>query len=77
MAGSRFDCPAQRIYKEAVAKFTKLLNSRPPGVLPWQIGVYSQKLTAALREHDWEQARLTSAYLAAYVAPDARPVSYH
>jgi hypothetical protein len=56
-----------RDYKQAVAKFTrpKLESS---GVLPWQIGVYSQKLTAALRDHDWEQARLAAAYLAAYVA---------
>ena len=31
-------------------------------------GVYSQKLTAAMRDHDWEQARMAGAYLAAYVA---------
>ncbi|MBZ5699530.1 MAG: hypothetical protein LAN18_13400 [Acidobacteriia bacterium] len=56
-----------RDYKEAVAKFTKA-KLESSGVLPWQIGVYSQKLTAALRDHDWEQARLAAAYLAAYVA---------
>ena len=56
-----------RDYKAAVTKFskTKLESS---GVLPWQIGVYSQKLTAAFRDRDWEQARLSAAYLAAYVA---------
>jgi hypothetical protein len=30
--------------------------------------VYSQKLTAAMREHDWEEVRLDAAYLASYVA---------
>jgi hypothetical protein len=55
-----------RDYKAAVAKFTKT-RLEGSGVLPWQIGVYSQKLTAALRDHDWEQARLSAAYLAAYV----------
>lgn len=56
-----------RDYKAAVTKYskTKLESS---GVLPWQIGVYSQKLTMAFREHDWEQARISAAYLAAYVA---------
>jgi hypothetical protein len=56
-----------RDYKAAVTKYskTKLESS---GVLPWQIGVYSQKLTMALRDHDWEQARISAAYLAAYVA---------
>jgi hypothetical protein len=56
-----------RDYKKAVAKFTKS-KLEGSGVLPWQIGVYSQKLTAAFRDHDWEQARLAAAYLAAYVA---------
>jgi hypothetical protein len=56
-----------RDYKAAVAKFTKT-KLEGSGVLPWQIGVYSQKLTAALRDHDWEQARLSAAYLSAYVA---------
>ena len=56
-----------RNYQMAVSKFgkSKLESS---GVLPWQIGVYSQKLTAAMRDRDWEQARLAAAYLAAYVA---------
>jgi hypothetical protein len=54
-------------YKEAVAKFTKA-KLEASGVLPWQIGVYSQKLTTAFRDRDWEQVRLAAAYLAAYVA---------
>ncbi len=56
-----------RGYQAAVTKFTKS-KLEASGVLPWQIGVYSQKLTSALRDHDWEQARLSAAYLAAYVA---------
>jgi len=56
-----------RDYQSAVTKFGKS-KLETSGVLPWQIGVYSQKLTAALRDHDWEQARLAAAILAAYVA---------
>jgi len=56
-----------RDYKAAVTKYTKT-RLESSGVLPWQIGVYSQRLTAAFRDHDWEQARLSAAYLAAYVA---------
>jgi hypothetical protein len=56
-----------RNYQAAVSKFTKS-KLESSGVLPWQIGVYSQKLTAAMRDHDWEQTRLAAAYLAAYVA---------
>jgi len=56
-----------RDYKAAVTKFTRT-KLESSGVLPWQIGVYSQKLTAASRDRDWEQARLSAAYLAAYVA---------
>ena len=54
-------------YKAAVAKFSKS-KLEASGVLPWQIGVYSQKLTAAMRAHDWEEVRLDAAMLAAYVA---------
>jgi hypothetical protein len=56
-----------RNYQAAVSKFTKS-RLESSGVLPWQIGVYSLKLTAAMRDHDWEQTRLAAAYLAAYVA---------
>jgi hypothetical protein len=38
------------------------------GLLPWQIGLYSQKLTDALRAHDWDDAKLSAAILAHYVA---------
>ncbi len=57
----------RRITKRRSAKFSKA-KLEASGVLPWQIGVYSQKLTAAMRNHDWEEARLDAATLAAYVA---------
>jgi hypothetical protein len=56
-----------RNYQTAVSRFTKSKIERS-GVLPWQIGVYSQKLTQAMRDHDWEERRLAAAYLAACVA---------
>jgi len=56
-----------RDYRAALAKLGKS-KLEASGVLPWQIGVYSQKLTAAMRDHDWEVVRQTAAYLAAYVA---------
>jgi hypothetical protein len=61
-----------RDYKTAAGKFTRS-SLESAGVLPWQIGVYSQKLTAAMRDHDWEEVRLTAAYLAAYVAQGHDP----
>ena len=45
-----------RSYDAAVAKFSKA-KLEANGVLPWQIGVYSQKLTEAMRAGNWEQAR--------------------
>lgn len=56
-----------RDYKAALSKFNKS-KLEASGVLPWQIGVYSQKLTAAMRDHDWETARQAAADLASYVA---------
>jgi hypothetical protein len=61
-----------RSYKLAVSKFGKSkLESN--GLLPWQIGVYSQKLTEAMRTGKWEEARLDAAILAAYVAESRDP----
>ena len=56
-----------RSYKAAVTKFgrSKLESN---GLLPWQIGVYSAKLTDAMREGKWEDAKLFAAILANYVA---------
>ncbi|HYB61295.1 MAG TPA: hypothetical protein VEH50_07435 [Methylomirabilota bacterium] len=61
-----------RNYKAAVTKYgkTKVVAN---GVLPWQIGVYSEKLTDALRSGNWEQAKLAAAWLAGYVAESYDP----
>ena len=56
-----------RVYKAAVTKFGKTkLDAN--GLLPWQIGVYSQKLTEAMKAGKWDEARLHAAILANYVA---------
>jgi len=56
-----------RNYKAAVTKFGKSkLESN--GLLPWQIGVYSAKLTDAMRNGKWEDVKLYAAVLASYVA---------
>lgn len=56
-----------RSYNAAVAKYTRhsVWNY---GLLPWQIGLYSQRLTDAFRAHNWDEAKLTAALLAHYVA---------
>jgi hypothetical protein len=56
-----------RDYKAAVTKFGKTkLDAN--GLLPWQIGVYSEKLTEAFKAGKWDEARLDAAILANYVA---------
>ena len=56
-----------RSYKAALAKFGRSkLDAN--GLLPWQIGVYSQKLTEAMHDGKWEDAKLFAAILASYVA---------
>jgi hypothetical protein len=63
-----------RSYKAAVTKFGKLkLDAN--GLLPWQIGVYSEKLTNALKLGKWDEARLDAAILAHYVAQAHDPFS--
>jgi hypothetical protein len=56
-----------RDYKLAVTKFGKS-KLEVNGLLPWQIGVYSKKLTEALKDGKWEEAKLDAAILANYVA---------
>jgi hypothetical protein len=56
-----------RSYKAAVNKFGKS-KIDANGLLPWEIGVYSQKLTEAMKQGHWEEARLNAAILAFYVA---------
>lgn len=63
-----------RSYKAAATKFGKLkLDAN--GLLPWQIGVYSEKLTNALKAGKWEEAKLDAAILAHYVAQAHDPFS--
>ena len=56
-----------RKYEAAVAKFGRP-RLESGGLLPWQIGVFSARLTEAMRSGNWEQARLIAAQLAGYVA---------
>jgi hypothetical protein len=56
-----------RVYSAALAKYGRR-TIETYGLLTWQIGLYSQKLTEALREHNWMEAKLTAALLAHYVA---------
>lgn len=61
-----------RSYKAAVTKFGKT-KLDATGLLPWEIGVYSQKLTEAMRMGRWEEAKLDAAFLAFYVAQSHDP----
>ena len=63
-----------RDYKAALAKFGKA-RLEANGVLPWQIGVYNEKLTNALRTRNWEEVRLLSALVSHYVAEAHDPFS--
>lgn len=56
-----------RSYKAAIDKYgkSKILST---GLLPWQIGVYSAKLTEDFRAGKWEQAKMDAAFLANFVA---------
>lgn len=56
-----------RSYKAALTKFGKI-KLDAGGLLPWQIGVYSEKLTNSLKAGRWDEARLDAAFLAFYVA---------
>jgi hypothetical protein len=56
-----------RTYTAAVSKFTRR-TVELYGLLPWQIGIYSKKLTDAFAAHNWNDAKLSAAILAHYVA---------
>jgi hypothetical protein len=56
-----------RDYRAALAKFGRP-KLEAAGLLPWQIGLVSQRLTEALRTGNWDQARILAATLAGYVA---------
>jgi hypothetical protein len=63
-----------RSYNAAVAKY-KRRTIDTYGLLPWQIGLYSKKLTDALRARNWQEAKLSAAILAHYVAAAHDPFS--
>jgi hypothetical protein len=63
-----------RNYKAAVDKYGKS-KLQSNGLLPWQIGVFSQKLTEDMKAGRWEDARLDAAMLATYVAEAHDPFS--
>ncbi len=56
-----------RSYADAVAKFGKR-SVAAHGQLPWEIGVYSERLTDAFRMRNWDQVKIEAATLAYYVA---------
>jgi hypothetical protein len=56
-----------RSYKAALSKYSKS-KIESTGLLPWEIGVYSQKLTEDMRNGRWDEAKLDAAFLADYVA---------
>ena len=63
-----------RSYKAAVDKYGKS-KLQANGVLPWEIGVYSQKLTEDMKTGRWDEAKLDAAILANYVADAHDPFS--
>jgi hypothetical protein len=56
-----------RNYKSTLSKYSKS-KIDTSGLLPWQIGVYSAKLTDDMRNGRWEEAKTDAAFLANYVA---------
>ncbi|MGH9734066.1 MAG: hypothetical protein ACRD8A_05710 [Candidatus Acidiferrales bacterium] len=56
-----------RSYNSAVKKYGRRTIDKY-GLLPWQIGLYSKKLTDALHAQDWSDAKVSAAALAHYVA---------
>jgi len=56
-----------RSYNSALSKYSRR-TLQTYGLLPWQIGLYSQKLTEAFKSGNWKDVRLTAAILAHYVA---------
>jgi hypothetical protein len=56
-----------RNYKAALSKYSKS-KIEATGLLPWQIGVYSAKLTEDMKTGHWDEAKLDAAFLANYVA---------
>jgi hypothetical protein len=60
-------------FKAATEQYGKSRINRD-GLLPWQIGDYSLRLTNAFRAQNWEEARLDAAVLGHYVADATDPL---
>jgi len=56
-----------RSYQAAASTFTRK-TVEMYGLLPWQIGIYSKKLTDAFEARNWSEAKLAAAVLAYYVS---------
>jgi hypothetical protein len=61
-----------RSYRAALTKYSKS-KIESTGLLPWEVGVYSQKLTEDMKAGKWEEAKLDAALLANYVAETHDP----
>ncbi len=61
-----------RNYKAALTKLGKT-KIEANGLLPWQVGVYSEKLTNAMKAGKWDDVRLYAALLASYVSETHDP----
>jgi hypothetical protein len=55
-----------REYNAAISKFNRR-TLETYGLLPWEIGVYSKKLTDAFRDHNLGEVKINAAVLAHYV----------
>jgi hypothetical protein len=55
-----------RDYNAAISKYNRRTLAQY-GLLPWEIGVYSKKLTDSFRDHNWGDVRINAAVLAHFV----------
>jgi hypothetical protein len=55
-----------RDYNAAISKYNRRTLAQY-GLLPWEIGVYSKKLTDSFRDHNWSEVRTNAAILAHFV----------
>ena len=60
-------------FKQAVEQYGSGRVNRD-GVLPWQVGEYSLRLTEAFKSRNWDQVKLEAAVLAHYVADAHDPL---
>jgi hypothetical protein len=63
-----------RDYNAAIAKYNRRTLAQY-GLLPWEIGVYSQKLTDSFRDHNWNDVRVNAGALAHFVIAAHDPFS--